>query len=272
MIGGGLGPWAPGEWTDDTQMALCIALAIVDDDGSTRAIAERFIDWYSACPKDVGNQTSAVLGAARPGDDLVELAAERFRRDPGGSAGNGSLMRTAPVALARLGDDEGIVSFARAVSELTHGDPKCGDACVLWCIGIDRAIREERLDGVIDGLDYLDASARAGWADLIEDARTQPPERFRPNGYVVGAFQAALAAVWQTQTEASDHVQQALRRAVHIGDDTDTVAAIAGSLLGARWGADAIPPEWLSLLHGWPGLQAGDLERIAIALAGRPTR
>src|SRR5207244_3773275 len=144
-------------------------------------------------------------------------------------------------------------------------DPLAGEACVLWCIAIDRAVREARLDGVRDGLDLLPQAARDRWAALLDEAENEPPRRFRPNGFVVTALQAAYNAVSQTpvpKDEPCAHLGDALRTAVHIGHDTDTVAAIAGSLLGARWGASAVPLGWRRQLHGWPGYRAGDLRRL----------
>ena len=85
------------------------------------------------------------------------------------------------------------------------------------------------------------------------------------------ALQAALAAVVQTPVPDDDpqrHLPAGLEAAVRIGDDTDTVAAIAGSLLGARWGASAVPADWRALLHGWPGYRADDLARLAARSAG----
>src|SRR5471032_964509 len=118
-------------------MALCIATAIRADGFDLDAIGQQFLDWYHAGPKDVGVQTSSVLSAAPSSADLTRIAHDRFRKHPNASAGNGSLMRTAPVALAHLGNDDAIVAAARDVSALTHGDPLCGDACALWCIAID---------------------------------------------------------------------------------------------------------------------------------------
>jgi ADP-ribosyl-[dinitrogen reductase] hydrolase len=173
------------------------------------------------------------------------------------------------VALAHLGDDAALATAARAISALTHADPRAGEACVLWCIAIDRAVREGRLDGARDGLDRLDRpGARDQWRSLFDEAESEPPTRFNPNGFVVTAFQAAHAAVHQTPVEGGDHLVRALRAAVHIGDDTDTVAAIAGSLLGARWGASAVPMEWRRKLHGWPGYTAADLVRLAVQTVG----
>jgi ADP-ribosylglycohydrolase len=270
MIGGGLGGWEPGEWTDDTQMAVCIAEVTAGGTLDLDAIAERFLEWFGTHPPDVGNQTRAVLGAARTSADLTQVAQAHFERNRRNAAGNGSLMRTAPVALGHLGDDHAIAEAAMSVSALTHGDPIAGEACVLWCIAIDRAVREGRLDGAIDGLDLLPARSRDGWDGLLRAAATEPPEFFTPNGFVVTALQAAYAAIVQTPVPHEMpcvHLQRALERAVRIGDDTDTVAAIAGQLLGARWGASAVPIEWRALLHGWPGYRSRDLSRLAILTA-----
>ena len=129
-------------------------------------------------------------------------------------------MRTAPVALAHLGDDDAIAGAARAISDLTHADPLAGEACVLWCIAIDRAVREGRLDGARDGLDLLTPAARGRWAALLHEAEREPSRRFRRNGFVVAALQAAYAAVSQTpvpKDEPCAHLPDALRAAVHIG-------------------------------------------------------
>ncbi len=141
MIGGGLGGWEPGEWTDDTQMALCIAEEATGGQLDGTAVAARFLQWYRSGPADVGVQTSAVLSSAAGPADVARAAAENFSRNPGHSAGNGSLMRTAPVALACLGDDDALVEKAMDVSALTHADPLAGEACATWWVAIDRAIR-----------------------------------------------------------------------------------------------------------------------------------
>lgn len=267
MIGGGLGAWAPGEWTDDTQQAICVAESAASGLLDAGVVGRRFLEWFADGPKDVGNQTRAVLSAARTGQDLHTVSQSYFERRPDGAAGNGSLMRTAPVALAHLGDDEAIVAAAREISALTHADPLAGEACSIWCIAIDRAVRERRLDGIWDGVDLLPGDAQTRWAGWLLAAETEPASAFTPNGFVVRALQAAWAAIRQTPIPAEEpcrHLQDALHAAVRVGDDADTVAAIAGSLLGARWGASAIPLAWKSMLHGWPGLATRDLLRLAV--------
>jgi ADP-ribosyl-[dinitrogen reductase] hydrolase len=270
MIGGGLGDFAPGEWTDDTSMAVCIAEVTATGSVDLEAIGDRFLDWARSGPPDIGVSTRRVLGRAGRGRDLPAVAADFFAEHPRGAAGNGALMRTAPVAVAHLGDDDALASAARAVAELTHADPLAGDSCVLWCIAIDRAIRGRRLDGVHDGLGLLPGSRRGYWADALADAEQHPPRTFSGNGFTVTALQAAHAAITQTpvpERQPAHHLQHALVEAVRIGHDTDTVAAIAGMVLGARWGASAIPLGWRRLLHGWPGLRASDLTRLAIHTA-----
>jgi ADP-ribosylglycohydrolase/protein-tyrosine phosphatase len=270
MIGGGYGPWAPGEWTDDTQMALCIAEVTAAGRLDAGEVGDRFLAWMQSDPKDVGNQTGAVLGGARYAAELSERAARYFQAHPDRSAGNGSLMRAAPVALAHLGDDGAIVSVALQISGLTHADPLAGEACVIWCVAIDRAIREGRLDGVRDGIALLPDDRRHFWSERIDEAEQNPPGSFSKNGYVVTALQAAYAAISQTavpELEPCRHLVDALEAAVRIGYDTDTVAAIAGALLGARWGATAVPLQWKAMLHGWPGYRVTDLVRLAILTA-----
>ncbi|MDX1619994.1 MAG: ADP-ribosylglycohydrolase family protein [Nitriliruptorales bacterium] len=273
MIGGGLGGFEPGEWTDDTAMAVCIAeIAAEGDEVDLDAIGDRFLDWYRHGPKDIGISTVGVLSQAGRGADLRGIADDYFEAHPKGAAGNGSLMRTAPVALATL--DAALADtaqLAREVSHLTHGDPLAADACVLWCAAIRVAIHEGRFDGIEQGLAFVDEARRDDWAGWIDEARTASPATFAPNGFVVPALQAAYAAVVQTPVPddgpACLHLQRALHNAVRIGHDTDTVAAIAGSLLGARWGGSAIPFRWRRRLHGWPGYQAGDLMRLAVLAA-----
>ncbi len=189
----------------------------------------------------------------------------------GRTAGNGSLMRTAPVALAYLDDELGLVEAARAISELTHYDPDAGDACVLWCCAIRHAILTGLLDARI-GLQHVDADRHDKWASLLDVAEKSRPADFASNGSVVEAMQAAWSAITTTPipqddpatgTFRVDHLHLALDPAVRGGNDTDTVAAIAGGLLGAAYGASAVPAEWRRVLHGWPGLRIRDLAELA---------
>lgn len=271
QLGGGLGGIAPGQWSDDTEMACAIATvaatgADLRSPAALDEIAAEFLRWYDADPPDMGKQTRAVLSATTPGPDLgarmTAVAAELHART-GRTAGNGSLMRTGPVALAHLGDRDAIVDAARAVSALTHTDPMAGDACALWCLAIDSAIATGKLD-IRAGLDRVDPQ----WVALIDAAEAGIPSDFaRNNTWVVSALQAAWSALSRTNT-----LRDALIEAVRAGGDTDTVAAITGSLGGARYGGSAVPFEWRRRLHGWPGLRARGLVSLAVLTVngGRP--
>jgi len=283
MIGGGSFGWAPGEWTDDTAMAVPIAQvaargADLRDEAVHDEIAAAWIDWARTAA-DVGLQTRAVLAEAeRLGGTAAAArdAARSLHERTGKSAGNGSLMRTAPVALAHLRDADAAAEAARALSALTHWDDDAGDACVLWTLAIRHAVLTGELDART-GLDALPAERRGRWVALLEHAEQREPRDFEHNGWVVEALQGA----WSSIHRATDaHAETAtpgaglvdgLERAVRGGRDTDTVAAIAGGLLGAAHGASAVPSAWRLLVHGHPGLRAPDLVELA-ALAARGGR
>lgn len=269
MLGGGLGGYAPGQWSDDTEMTCVIAEVAAGGadlrtvDGLDR-VAAGFLRWYTDGPADVGVQTRSVLSQLSPGATALDMRArattlhKRTRR----TAGNGSLMRTSPVALAHLGNRQAIADAACAVSALTHHDPVAGEACALWCLAIDHTIATGELD-IRTGLPFVDSE----WAPIIDHAeRSSPADFTHRNGGVVGALQAAWSATIQ-----ADGFEAGLQAAVRGGGDTDTVAAIAGALLGARYGGSAVPTRWHRILHGWPGLRAGELSRLAVlaAQAGR---
>ncbi|UTT58928.1 ADP-ribosylglycohydrolase family protein [Cellulosimicrobium cellulans] len=286
MRGGGLGPYAPGEWSDDTQMSVCVArvtaahdvLAPVPDAfGATPldAVAAGFEAWLTGGASDVGTQTAAVLraAAARRGPAATRLreASAALHAATGRTAGNGALMRTGVVGLVALGDRDATARAARAVAEITHTDPLAAESCVLWSEAVRVAVTEQRLD-VRAGLDLLPSDAAARWSAWVADAElARPTADLRQNGFTVTALQAAWHAITTTPAPAGsgladrDHLVAALQAAVSIGGDTDTVAAIAGALLGARYGAGAVPHEWASAVHGWPGIRA----RVLTALARR---
>lgn len=295
MSGGGSFGWEPGEWTDDTSMAIAIAEVIAAglDLLSSQAqdlIAARWSGWAMGA-KDVGNQTRSVLGAARraaagrretvPAAADLAHASRAHHGRTGKSGGNGSLMRTAPLALAFLDDEAGLVRAAHEVSALTHHDPEAGEACVLWCLAIRHGVLHGNLDGLRLALDHLPAERASVWSHRLDEAEAGVPADFDRNGWVVQALQGAWSAISTTappapgsasSTSGAAHFQRALEEAVRGGRDTDTIAAIAGGLLGAVYGVSAVPSAWRRQLHGWPGLRSGDLVAMGALTArgGRP--
>jgi ADP-ribosyl-[dinitrogen reductase] hydrolase len=264
MLGGGLGGIAPGQWSDDTEMAVCIAEvaatgADLRTDEALEQIAQGFLRWYDDGPPDIGVQTRHVLSETKrrgASARTMRLVSQELHRQTGRTAGNGSLMRTGPVALAHLGDAAALADAAESISALTHADPRAGEACVLWCLAIDHAVRHGELD-IRVGLPHVDGDY---WRPLLDEAETVGPSHYsHSNGWVVAALLAAWSAI-----SHSDGLVEGLHRAVAGGGDTDTVAAIAGQLLGARYGASAVPARYRRRLHGWPGMRVRDLHRLAL--------
>lgn len=277
MVGGGLGPYAPGEYSDDTQMQAVIARvaatgADLRDEAALNEVARGFMEWAYRGASDMGAQTRRVLGAVHGEADPAEVmrrASRAMHEQTGRTAGNGSLMRTSVVALAYLADRAALADAARKVSTLTHYDPLAGDACVLWCEAVRVSVLTGKLTGPAAGLDLLDDAAARRWTGWIREAEEHPPAAFAPNGFVVRAFQAAwsaIASVPVPQDNPGRHLGRSLYAAVRAGDDTDTVAAIAGGLLGAAWGVSSVYPEWRAAVHGWPGLREPDLIALADAI------
>jgi ADP-ribosyl-[dinitrogen reductase] hydrolase len=210
MVGGGGFGWEPGEWTDDTSMAIAIAELAAEgadlrDTEALDGLVKRWYDWYKAA-KDVGVQTSSVISQAGAGGITASKAraeSAALHEQSERTAGNGSLMRTAPVALAYLGDEAGLLEAARTVSQLTHYDPEAGDACVLWCLAIRHAVLTGELDVRI-GLQHIGPERRDFWIKRLEGAEKSRPSDFPNNGWVVEALQAAWSAIATTPVPQDD--------------------------------------------------------------------
>lgn len=295
MIGGGLGPYAPGEWSDDTQMAICIARVTAEgplDDRALGRIMRGFQHWLDDGASDVGNQTRAVLAATRdiftntpPDEDGGSLDQEWFwaALDASGSyakhhersAGNGALMRNGIVGLTALHDRDATAENARNVARLTHADPLVLDSCVLHAEAIRHAVMTGEYD-LLAGLDLIPEERRRQWTEWIETATLADPSTIEANGSTFGALRAAHAAITSMRVmkyaahEGGHrlHVRHALEAAVGAGHDTDTVAAITGALMGAVYGVSAIPGTWRRRIHGWPDMTARDLIELALRTAG----
>ncbi len=174
LEGGGQLGWEPGEWTDDTQMALAVLTPLADGASEPDRIGTAMLDWYRSHPRDVGIQTRGVLGDADRSGDTVWDAAVRYQQRHPDAAGNGALMRTGPVALGHLGDPAGVASLAIIVASATHPHPDSVDACALWSMAIERAITTARPDQRFDfveallaGLERIEANRRDEWRERI---------------------------------------------------------------------------------------------------------
>ncbi|PPK93751.1 ADP-ribosyl-[dinitrogen reductase] hydrolase [Kineococcus xinjiangensis] len=266
MCGGGTLGWEPGEFTDDTQMALLLAESLVERNGLDGAdVFDRFRRWAEADPPDIGLQTRAVLGSCLPWDTA---AAEHFRAG-NRSAGNGSLMRNTPAAIwfARAGR-EATMDAARRISALTHGDPAAGEGCAIFHEVLRVLLAGGDADAaVVDALPLVAAEHREKWARVCAPS-WRPQDATEGNGAVWPTLGSAL---WALRNSAT--FEEALRLVIDLGGDTDTVACVTGALAGARSGIAGIPMRWTSVLHGRvPGFEGRwelpDLHLLARRLDG----
>ena len=240
---------AAGEWTDDTSMALALADSIATVGWDLNDQAKRYVDWfetgqYSVNGRcfDIGNTTAAALHRFSVTQDALR-SGDRSEK----ASGNGSIMRLAPVPIRYAAFYPGqLAELARLAEESslpTHASPVCVSACrylatVLAALmhGEDRA---EVLSPHWQPLQQLNASQPLH--PLIQEIaqgsfrEKQPPE-IKGSGWVVRSLEAALWAFHQATS-----FEDAVLRAVNLGDDADTTGAVCGQLAGAYWGESGIP-------------------------------
>ena len=267
MVGGGPFGLASGEWTDDTAMALALADSLIACRGfDARDLMSRFVGWWrngayscTATCFDIGITTREALARyERTGEIFAGSTTPQ-------TAGNGSLMRLAPVALFALNNPGLADQIARGQSRTTHGAPEAVDACAYFIQLLRLAILGEKnplcarlvidrdTDGLrprrfIEGTDgnicrrtwtgepAVEAIAAGAW-------RAKSRAEVRSTGCVIDTLEAALWSVVSTNS-----FEEALILAVNLAHDADTVGAVTGQLAGAIYGASAIPTRWLAPL------------------------
>lgn len=266
MCGGG--GWDPGEATDDTQMAVLVAESLLEHGGlELPDVFGRFRRWAVADPKDIGLQTEAVLSSGDPWDLAAALHFQTSQR----AAGNGALMRaaTSAVYFADAGR-EATMDAARRIAALTHGDRAAWEGTAVFHELVRVALTGgDPLAAVPDTLTAVHADHRARYAAVLaHDWHPDLATEF--NGAV---WPCLASAVWALRTTRS--YESAVRAAIDLGGDTDTVAAVTGGLAGAVYGMSAIPERWTAELHvplpGFGGrvLRTPELTTLARRLHGR---
>ncbi|WP_328724571.1 ADP-ribosylglycohydrolase family protein [Streptomyces sp. NBC_00259] len=240
MCGGG--GWEPGEATDDTQMAVLVAESLLQRGGlDLPDIFARFQRWAAADPKDIGLQTEDVLTNGMPWD----LAAATHFQVNQRAAGNGSLMRasTSAVYFARAGRSA-TMDAARRLAALTHGDRAAWEGTAIFHELIRLSLAgAEPLRALPDVLEFVHPDHRRRYATVLA-ADWHPDQATEFNGAV---WPCLGSAVWALRSTTS--FEDAIRAAIDVGGDTDTVAAVTGGLAGAYHGLDAIPARWTEPLH-----------------------
>ena len=255
MVGYGTYPYPEGCWSDDTSMSLAALDSLASGKLDFDDIMVKFGEWYyddEYTPTgemfDVGNTCSYAIDNYFAYHKPIEecgLTGER-------SNGNGSLMRIHPFVLyayaKQMSIDEWLGVIVKA-SALTHAHDRSKIGCLIYTFVLMNLLKDKGKDGIQEGLKkakhYLNACAEFTTYERIfkNDFAALPRDEIKSSGYVVDTLEAAL---WCLLTTAN--YRDCVLKAVNLGDDTDTIAAIAGGLAGALYGYDAIPSEWLEAL------------------------
>lgn len=244
MVGGGPFDLESGQWTDDTSMALCLAESLIRCDAfDPRDQMNRYANWYqhgywssTGTCFDIGVATRGAIHTY-----LVTGEPLAGNTDPD-SAGNGSIMRLAPVVLRFAGLPE-LQAMAVLSSRTTHGAGECLDACRLLAVALERALAGCDKSKVLD-LAAIEVSSQRLRDIAAGGYRSAQRGQVRGTGYVVDSLEAALWCFHQHDTFAG-----AVLEAANLGDDADTTAAVVGQLAGAFYGVAGIPAAWLARVH-----------------------
>lgn len=248
MVGGGHWGLAPGEWTDDTSMALCLAESLLEKQGfDPQDQIDRYVRWWKEGYLSSTGECFDIGGT-------VQEALQRYLKtgEPNSgptrprSAGNGSIMRLAPIPLLYASDMDMVIHYSAQSSLTTHGTAEAVDACKLFGVMIAMALhgkpREEILFGTHQHLDWDSLSPKI--REIARgDYREKSVQEIDGSGYVVESLEAALWSFSNTET-----YRETVLKAVNLGNDADTTGAVAGQLAGAFYGMEAIPQGWLRKL------------------------
>lgn len=245
MVGHGTWNQPAGTITDDTDQALCIARSIAEcGEFDPTDIADRFVNWYETDPFDIGRMTRRSLRKLQEGQSWDEAGRRVWEHSPEGSnAGNGSVMRCPPIAIAFVDDTSQLVEYSKQSSEITHADPRCTYGCAVLNLTI-AGILQDKPNPLASAIEHIAPDASD---ELIKNlkpvAEGEAIDTLQTSGYVVHTLQTAL----HDGLRASD-IEDAIVTAVNRGGDTDTIGAVTGAIAGARFGASSIPDSWKSSL------------------------
>ena len=237
--------WPKGAWTDDTDMMLCILNGFENGAFNLHHVASNFKDWFNGTPIGIGSHTYKVLCMG----DYVEqpemcskLWWELSRQQ---SAANGALMRTSVVGLVQ----NNVIEQAEAICKLTHYDPRCVGSCVIASSIInnlvwhDKQLSYDEIKNITQRyderiLEWVDAAYNSSEISMLDLDETYSI------GYTLRTLSAALWCYWHAKS-----FEDGLLSVVNEGGDADTNGAIAGAILGAKFGYSSIPSYYINNLH-----------------------
>ena len=240
MVGGGPFKLKPGEWTDDTSMALALAdTYVANKEFDFRDYTQRLCRWYKNGENshngkcfDIGNATRTAL------EGRLAQGVDWYGNDHPSTAGNGSIIRLAPTAIYRRHSLSGTWRESAAQSRCTHRAAEAVNCCELLGaqlhLALNGADKEEALSSMVRALYPRPLIINAG------EYKQKTRDQIRSSGYVIDTLEAALWAVWNT-----DNFKDAILLAANLADDADSVAATAGQIAGALYGVTGMPEEWV---------------------------
>ncbi|WP_160014068.1 ADP-ribosylglycohydrolase family protein [Pseudomonas sp. 8BK] len=257
MVGGGPFNLVPGQWTDDTSMALCLAESLLAKNGfNAKDQMGRYLNWWqwgymSSTGQcfDIGNTVRQALLKYQQTNQPFAGSVEPD------TAGNGSLMRLAPVVLFYYSSDQDIAQFTVASSCTTHSAPEATECCRLLGELLAKALAGKSKTEILSPsrTSFIEPKVRnIASGKYMHKTR----EQIAGTGYSVASLEAALWCFWR-----SESFESAVLDAANLGDDADTTAAIVGQLAGAFYGKSGMPTHWLAKLH-----MRAEIEDMADAL------
>ncbi|MGI9213186.1 MAG: ADP-ribosylglycohydrolase family protein [Methylococcaceae bacterium] len=250
--------WPPGSWTDDTDQLLCIFDSILDKNTiDIIDIAARIYTWASEDGRGLGRLSRAILNTKNFQSDPHEIAYSTWKKSGCTLAPNGGVMRTAILGIWEYNDLDKVRHNAEQVCKITHYDPRCVGSAVAVSMAIslllqgmdsipeilDRIVKETECYGP-ELVDYINLAIHGDLAYFDLDEGLNPGDKNNSIGYTLKTMGAGFWALIH-----AENYEQGILSIIHEGGDADTNAAVAGALLGARYGVTTIPKFWIKGLH-----------------------
>lgn len=265
MIGGGIFGLKPGQWTDDTSMAICLANSLIE----TRTFdaydqQERYLRWYRKGENSSTGTCFDIGNATREAINLFEFSYQPYCGiTDRGASGNGSIMRLAPIPLRYYQMPDDLIHYAALSSRTTHASVLCVQSCeymsALIAAAIKGATKTQLLhpDWILNQYPLKKDELDKELMEIVQGSYKQKePPLIYGSGYVIKTLEAALWAFYNT-----DNFEKGALKVVNLGDDADSTGAVYGQIAGAFYGYTAIPERWRKKIY-----RCLDLEVMAESL------
>jgi ADP-ribosyl-[dinitrogen reductase] hydrolase len=237
-------------WDDDLAQAVILAEAILEHDTlKNEDLAARLMDWFESNGRGMGGQTRAVINALQQGMLPSQAAKLVWEKDGGQPAGNGAVMRCAPVAMRWPGDRAKLLEETENSSRVTHHDPRCTWSAFAINLAVAEALngRTATIASIVEGMQRANVGPHT--LQAVRAVAGNTLERLQLDGTSIGfTLKAMQAGLWCLEHSAD--FEESLVTVIQAGGDTDTNGAVAGAILGALHGVESIPERWKARIAG----------------------